>query len=111
MISTSESNDTAFAISTIWRLATVSVRTSASGSTSIDRRSNSAAVCRRSAAWSIRPKRFFGSRRIQMFSATVMYGIRLSSWWIIAMPRSSASSGPFSTTGSPFRRISPLSGV
>ncbi len=50
MISTSESNDTAFAISTIWRLATVSVRTSVSGSMSIDSRSNSAAVRRRSSA-------------------------------------------------------------
>src|SRR6218665_53768 len=62
MISTSESNDTALAISTIWRLATVRLRTSASGSMSMARRSNSACVRWRSAPWATRPRRPRGPR-------------------------------------------------
>jgi hypothetical protein len=79
MISTSDSYDTALAISTIWRLAIDRSRTSACGSSAMFSRANSAAVIRFISRWSTKPSRVFGSRRIQMFSATVMNGIRLSS--------------------------------
>ncbi len=42
-------------------------------------RAKSSAVIRLILRWSIIPKAFFGSRRIQMFSATVMKFIRFSS--------------------------------
>ena len=49
---------------------------------------------RSSARWSISPIRVSGSRPIQMFSATVIDGIRFSSWWIIAVrPRSVIAAG------------------
>src|SRR3954452_12937241 len=53
-------------------------------------RSKSARVRRFSSAWLTSPSRV-GSRPIQTFSAIVMCGTKLSSWWIIAIPASVAS--------------------
>ena len=47
---------------------------------------------------------------MKMLSRTLRFGQRLSSWWMIAMPRAAASTLSLSTTGSPSRTICPDDG-
>ena len=44
---------------------------------------------------------------MKMLSRTERFGARLSSWWMIEMPRSRASAAEVRTTGRPSRMISP----
>src|SRR3954452_19155290 len=65
---------------------------------------------RRSAAlWSMRMPACVGSFASTMFSATVITGINMKCWCTMPMPRSIASCGDVSVTGSPLIRISPSS--
>src|SRR5690606_15199008 len=57
------------------------------------------------------PQRVRGSAPSARFSATVMSGTVLSSWWMIAIPSAAASTGEEMVTGSPSMRIVPESGV
>ena len=58
------------------------------------------AVISRWRCWStITPPRM-RSRAMKTLSAMLRFGKRLSSWWMIAMPRSAASRGPLISTGS-----------
>ena len=51
------------------------------------------------------------SRAMNTLSVMLRLGKRLSSWWMIVMPRSTASRGPLSTTGSPSSSSAPVVGV
>ena len=44
---------------------------------------------------------------MKMLSRTLMFGARLSSWWMIEMPRSRASAADEKVTGAPSSAISP----
>ena len=80
MISTRESNDSAFAISTICCFATVSRPTGVRGSRSSRIRAKIAAASRFSLSSSTNtPKRPRGSRPMKMFCATLRWFIRFSS--------------------------------
>ena len=52
-----------------------------------------------------------GSFASTMFSATVMTGMSMKCWCTIPIRRSIASFADLRTTGSPFMRISPSSGL
>ena len=58
------------------------------------RRASSAAASRCMRRRRASRQRLRGSRPRKMFSATVSSGMRLSSWWMVAMPRRWASRGP-----------------
>ena len=58
------------------------------------------------------PRRFgfIDWRAMNRLSATLMFGNRLSSWWMITMPRSAASRGERSITGAPSSPRPPVRG-
>ena len=63
-----------------------------------------------SAAKSTPPSGVVSSRPMKMLSRTLRFEHRLSSWWMIEIPKSRACTDDANSTTSPFRRISPLVG-
>src|SRR5699024_5619458 len=99
----------ALAISTsCWR-AMPSSPTGRSRSTSRPIFSSASAAMRCMARRSSMPSRL-GVRPRVMFSATLSWGTRFSSWWMVAMPWRSAALTSGSWTGAPSIRIRPPSG-
>ena len=84
--------------------------TRASGSTASPNRSDSSRT-RLAAALVSSSSPLRGSSASTMFSATVMTGTSMKCWNTMPMPRSMAVFGESITTGSPFNRISPSSGL
>ena len=109
-ISTSAPRSSARRISTRCWVPTEMSATRASGSTASPKRSESSRT-RRAAAFvsSSRPLR--GSSARTMFSATVITGTSMKCWNTMPIPSSMARDGESITTGSPFRCISPSSGL
>ncbi len=70
-------------------------------------RSSRAAVSENRRFQSMVPRKLRGWRSRKMFSATVSSGMRLSSWWMIAMPARSASRVPVKRMTSPRTMILP----
>ena len=109
MISTRTSRETAFAISTIWRCATVNARTGLAGS----RAQPSSSSTLRARSRIVRTSRN-GPRRTsrprKMFSTTDRWAARFSSWWISTTPCASASAMDAKATGAPLTRMAPVPG-
>ena len=103
------SRERAFATSTIccWAIPRPLTFSRGSMSTPSSPRSPWASRCRR--ARSITPAPSTGSRPRKMFSAAESWGIKVSSWYMVRMPRACAWRGPSISTGRPSRRISPAS--
>ena len=101
MIRTSELNESALAISTICWVATVRFDTRVRGS----RSSRSVSRSLRALSFSLRssrnPSARRGSRPMKMFCATVRWGIKLSSWWIMLIPSCWAARGLGISTSAP----------
>ena len=100
-------NDSALAISTSCCSPMRSEPTSVAGEAMKFKGSSSSAaafICRRR---STKTASLTFSAPRKMFSATVMPGTRLSSWWMIASPCSVASRVPVNLTGRPSIAISP----
>ncbi len=108
MIRTSGLYENALAISTICCWATARLETRARGSRWMWSSSNSSSALRFS-AFSLRTNPRRGSRPMKMFWATVRWPARLSSWWMIAIPRSWAALGLAISTSSPLTRMEPPS--
>ena len=110
MIRMRELTDSARAISTICCWPRRSSSTGVSGSMSSSSSAISARVWRSSSAKStpVAPRI---SRPMKMLSRTLRFGARLSSWWMIEMPRSRASVEEEKATGLPSRMISPEVGL
>ncbi len=101
----------AFAISTICRSPSESSSTSAQGSIAAPRRSCSTArACASIRRRSTRPKRCGRCGR-WMFSATLRFSNRLSSWWMVPMPNRSASAGDSAARVRPSKCTAPESGA
>ncbi len=101
----------AFRISTRCCCPTVRSAISASGSTSNLNWAASSRTRESAVAPSRKIPARVGSFASTMFSATVITGMSMKCWCTIPMPRSIASFADLSTTGSPFSRISPSSGL
>ena len=84
--------------------------TRASGSTASPNRSDSSRT-RRAAAFVSSSMPLRGSSARTMFSATVITGTSMKCWNTMPIPSSMAVLGESITTGSPFNRISPSSGL
>ena len=93
MISTRASCASARAISTICCWPSRRSPTGVRGSSGSSRRSISSRGDRARRAWSTMTPRRTRSRAMNTLSAMLRFGKRLSSWWMIAMPRSAASRG------------------
>ncbi len=104
-------DESARAISTSWREATLSVPATAEGSSGRRNASSSRAVSACSARRSSRPARVRGSRPSQTFSATLSSGSTASSWYTAATPAARASAGEAKRTAAPSIRISPALGA
>ena len=107
MIRMRAESDSALAISTSCCSPTRSVPTRASGSSAMPSRSSRAAAERLLALRSTISPAISFSRPRKMLSATLSSGTRLSSWWMMAMPASSASRTPAKPVGRPSTRTVP----
>ena len=110
MIRMRESTDRARAISMICCWPRRSSSTGVIGSMCSSSSAIRAAAWRASSAKSM-PAGPPISRPMKMLSRTLRFGARLSSWWMMEMPRSRASDDEEKTTGSPRSSIAPEVGL